>query len=378
MDNTTLPKQRVLNRTNLSALIILLLSSIWLTWWFYDRSKFVYVSDARITSTMVSVSSRIPGWVVEFPAREGSPVLAGEVLVQIDPRDAALRLAELEASLETIEAEHDRHQSKLILSERQVKSRYNAELSRLSAATSSSSEASVAYEQSKKDFERAQSLLQQNMISVEDYDGRKSILDQAEQGFKRSIAESEIAKAELLLSEANKSELDVIRKEMQIIKSRGSELRIQRDRLLNNVNDHTIKSPIAGVVDETFVNSGEYVYPGQRILMLHNPHKIWIKANVKETEIRHLHLGSPVDISVDAYPEESFLGKVVNIGNSATSQFALLPSPNPSGNFTKVTQRLEVQVDVDLVNDLLKPGMMVELAIHITEPPAALPVTAKN
>ena len=117
------------------------------------------------------------------------------------------------------------------------------------------------------------------------------------------------------------------------------------------------------MIDETFVNPGEYVYPGQRIIMLHDPKDIWIKANVKETEIRHLQLDSRVLILVDTWPDETFHGRVARIGQSATSQFALLPSPNPSGNFTKITQRLEVKISIDDPRGLLKPGMMVELQI---------------
>ncbi|MCB1645870.1 MAG: HlyD family secretion protein, partial [Pseudomonadales bacterium] len=127
---------------------------------------------------------------------------------------------------------------------------------------------------------------------------------------------------------------------------------------------HSINSPVDGIIDEVFVHAGEYVYPGQRIMMVHNPDEKWIKANVKETEIRHIKPGSPVDITVDAWPDQHFAGTVARVGNAATSQFALMPSPNPSGNFTKVTQRLEVKVNVEDPEASLKPGMMVELAIH--------------
>jgi len=116
-------------------------------------------------------------------------------------------------------------------------------------------------------------------------------------------------------------------------------------------------------VDETFIHAGEYVSRGQRILVTHDPNDIWIKANVKETEIRHLRIGAPVNIIVDAYPQKKFQGTISSIGNAATSQFALLPSPNPSGNFTKITQRVEVHVSIEQVDNLLKPGMMVELEI---------------
>ena len=99
--------------------------------------------------------------------------------------------------------------------------------------------------------------------------------------------------------------------------------------------------------------------------MIHDPRKVWVIANVKETEIRHVKLGAHVDVTVDAYPGEKFDGKVSRIGNAATSQFALLPNPNPSGNFTKITQRIEVKVDVEQRDNMLRPGMMVELAIDI-------------
>ncbi len=357
-------KSQIFSKTNIISFTILIVSALWLGWWFYDRSNYVYVTDARISATMISVSSRIPGWVVEFTVEEGSRVEEGDVLAQIDPRDAELKLAELMASIQTVKAEYNRQQSELILAERQVKSRIEAGQSRLAARTSDSSETRIQLEQARREFDRAKSLLNQKMISEEDYDSRKSDVDRTAQTYNRRIADTDTAKAELLLLRANLSQLDVIKKEMQITASREKEMQVQMDRLINTVNDHTIKSPISGVVDESFANAGEYVYPGQRILMVHNPEKIWIKANIKETDIRHIRLGSPVSISVDAYPDEKFEGTVVNIGNSATSQFALLPSPNPSGNFTKITQRLEVQIGIESGDDFLKPGMMVELAIY--------------
>lgn len=357
----TAPKK--LNVTSLISISILTLSSIGLTAWFYDRSQYVHVTDARITATMVSVSSRIPGWVVDFPVVEGEFVNKGDVLVQIDNRDAALKLDEIDASLMTIAAEKARLDSEYSLKQKQVSSHIDAQQSRLNAAIASSTESQVTLQQAKREFVRAKSLLDQNMVSEGDYDARKLALDSAAQTYNRRLAEIEVARAELLLSQAGMSELDVINKRMDILKSESTELSLARDRLNNTLGDHTIKSPITGVVDETFINQGEYVYPGQRMLMVHDPKKIWVKANVKETEIRRFGLNSQVKVSVDAYPDEPIAGYVRNIGSAATSQFALLPSPNPSGNFTKVTQRLEVQIELQTSNSRLRPGMMVELAI---------------
>ena len=73
--------------------------------------------------------------------------------------------------------------------------------------------------------------------------------------------------------------------------------------------------------------------PGQRLAIMHDPSRVWIDANVKETEVRKLKIGQPVDVGIDADPDEKFKGTVEMIGNSTTSEFALLPTSNPSGQF---------------------------------------------
>jgi len=72
-----------------------------------------------------------------------------------------------------------------------------------------------------------------------------------------------------------------------------------------------------------------------------------------------------VAISVDAYPDMDFHGEITRIGDTATSQFSLLPSTNPSGNFTKVTQRIQIEISIEQDRGWLRPGMMVEVAIDI-------------
>lgn len=132
-----------------------------------------------------------------------------------------------------------------------------------------------------------------------------------------------------------------------------------------DLSDRHMLAPSAGIIDNVYIDSGEYVLPGMRIMLMHNPADIWVSANVKETEVKYLKVGQTVDVSVDAYPDKQFTGTVEKIGHAATSQFALLPSTNPSGNFTKVTQRLTVKISLPQEELLLRPGMMVEVAIDI-------------
>src|SRR5690606_4151307 len=134
-----------------------------------------------------------------------------------------------------------------------------------------------------------------------------------------------------------------------------------------DLEDRTIRSPINGIVDRTFVEAGEYVSAGQRIALVHDPERLWVEANVKETQIRRLKPGQPVEVTVDAYPGRTFIGRVERIGSSTTSNFALLPTPNPSGNFTKITQRVPVRIAIEQTDAVLSPGMMVEVNIDVRD-----------
>src|SRR5690606_14193692 len=141
----------------------------------------------------------------------------------------------------------------------------------------------------------------------------------------------------------------------------------ERDRKRLDIAHGTIRASFDGVIGTTFVDAGEYVSPGTRLLVYHDPSKVWVDANVKETDFRRLKRGAPARITVDAYPDLEFTGKVVRLGEAATSQFALLPSPNPSGNFTKVTQRVPIRIAVEQKDGLLRPGMMVEVSVDVVD-----------
>lgn len=350
--------------TNVSAMLILIFSSLWLAWWFLQRADSVYVNDARVASHMISISSRIPGRIIDISVLEGQTIQAGQILATIDDREIQLRIKAIAANLATLQAEFGRQQNQLILTERQVESEIDAQKYHLAATKAALAEAAALVEQAQHDLNRANSLRLDKLIADEIWEQRDLGLLTTNQLYLRRQAEVDAASAQVVKAEAARAELQVIESELMIITSRQNQLAVEKQQLLTSLEDHSVASPIQGVIDETFVNPGEYVYPGQRIIMLHDPLDVWIKANVKETEIRYLQVDSPVQILVDAWPDESFHGRVARIGQSATSQFALLPSPNPSGNFTKITQRLEVKITIDDPRGLLKPGMMVELKIR--------------
>jgi membrane fusion protein (multidrug efflux system) len=183
----------------------------------------------------------------------------------------------------------------------------------------------------------------------------------------RARTAAQVATAEALLAEAraDRARLDVLRSDRATLaaKRKETEARIERARL--DIAERTVASPIDGVVSRTFVSAGEFVSAGQRIALLHDPDAIWIEARFRETDIRRLSVGQTVHVTVDAYPDEEFDAKIERIGHAATSEFALLPTPNPTGNFTKVTQRLPVRIAVSQRDGRLRPGMMVEVYVDL-------------
>jgi membrane fusion protein (multidrug efflux system) len=101
--------------TNVSAMLILIFSSLWLAWWFLQRADSVYVNDARVASHMISISSRIPGRIIDISVLEGQTIQAGQILATIDDREIQLRIKAIAANLATLQAEFGRQQNQLIL-----------------------------------------------------------------------------------------------------------------------------------------------------------------------------------------------------------------------------------------------------------------------
>ena len=333
--------------------------------WLYGRYSHVYVQDSRLSSTMVSVSSRVAGWITDFPAQEGATLQKGDLMVEIDSRESKLMLAETEAALQGVRAEKAALTANRDQVDQRTRSQYDMAQSMVKEAQARLSATQSDLQLAQSDFKRIEALYKDKVISAQRWETERNRLKKAEQETERAAAAVETARTSLATVESARLELKVLDERLLMMDASEARLTAQRDRQALDVEDRLIKSPINGVIDETFANPGEYVRPGQRLLMIHDPENIWVNANIKEGEIRFVKIGSHATVTVDAYPGEKFDGKVVRIGNAATSQFALLPNPNPSGNFTKIAQRLEVRIDVEQRDRMLKPGMMVEVAVDI-------------
>ena len=333
--------------------------------WIHHRYTHVSTDDARIAADMISVSSRVAGWVQEMSVRQGDRVEAGSVIAAIDSRDSKLWVKEVAARLQVIEQEVAKTEARREMIDRQTSGHTQSQLSHLNAARAALQSTEAELQFTRSEFGRAEVLIARDAIS---HSTREKLLKEfrtAEQKQLQAEAEVMEARAALLEAEAARAEIGVLDSELAGLEAKTEALRAQLGRQQLDLEDRSIRSPLAGVVDASFVKVGEYVRPGQRLVSIHDPEKIWVRANIKETSIRHVAIGQDVEVRVDAYPDRVFRGSVERIGNAATSQFALLPSPNPSGNFTKIAQRLQVRISVDQQAELLRPGMMVVVDIDV-------------
>ena len=337
-----------------------------LMYWVYGRYTNVVVYDARIKADMIMISSRIDGWVTEVPVSEGNKVATGKPLIMIDDRESSLRLREIDAQRKSLQAERQRIEAEIRMIDQQTRGRFEASRAALTAAQAAKSGMDTEMEQVRNDFERAESLLLKKVISRQRWESLRTAYRMAGQEVLKAKADVAKANASVMEAQADRQRMDVLRGHIASLHFDEERLTTQRERQQLDMTDRTIKAPSNGMVDRVFIDPGEYVARGQRLLLLHNPAVIWVEANIKETDIRDVKLGAKAKIGVDAYPDLEVIGEVVRIGNAATNQFALLPSPNPSGSFTKITQRLPVKIAVPQTRGLLRPGMMVEVEIAIT------------
>lgn len=331
----------------------------------YLRWTHVYEYDARVSADIVTVSSRADGWIVEMPALEGMKVKAGDVVVKIDDRTSKLRVDAIRAQIEGVRAERTRLRAERRLYLTQTDAMARTRSSALQARERAMAALKTDLDLARLELDRNKSLFQRHVSNERALQQAQAAVSKLEQQMEQMQAEQDQAQGSLDEAKAEAEKLNVIDAQIAALDHQVANLAAQMKQVNVEVEDRTIRSPIPAVIDRTFVLPGEYVAAGQRILLLHNPAEVWVEANIKETEVGRLKLGQKVLVFVDAYSGERFIGKVARIGSATTARFALLPTPNPSGNFTKITQRMPVKIDMVEMPKPLTPGMMVEVEIDV-------------
>ena len=391
-------------------------------YWIYT-TKHVVTDDARVKGLMVSVAPKVSGTVQTLHVDEGSVVQKGDVLLELYSTDYELRFDETQARVDMIDfqlkelredvqldgkrardqiahaqAEHTAKQSALAeertaleIETEQVQNQLAEAEAALKEAESTVAEMQGQVRSAENNWERVSTLYDEGIVSVTNRDDARDDLAQAQarlsaaqervaqlqarldsaltsqkriQQRRRRVqtleAEVDKALASVRLAETEGERSQVRQERINVLEAQLKEARATRDLAERNVGKTVLRSPLAGIISRKRVEEGQVVQGGQPVLVIGDPHDVWILANIKESYIRDVAVGKPVDISVDAYPDRDFRGTVDTIGHAAISEFALFP---PTGSFTKVEQRIPVQITVPNTNGLLKPGMMVEIGI---------------
>ena len=328
-----------------------------------SRMTHVYEYDARVMTDHVTISSRVDGVLRDLKVDTGDTVTAGAALAQMDDRVPALELRALQAELAALQTERSQYVARSSMVTQQTDSRYKTRLTSIRAERARRGALVAELRLARQEYKRFKSLFDKRVIARSRLDRAESEVSRLASDVRRADAEIASSRGQAQEAQADKAELSVIKQEAALVDFKEAMLRARIARHEALLSYRTIQTPKSGVIDRVFVEEGEFLGEGRRVLMLHDPENTWVEANIKETQVRRLKVGQRVAIDVDAYPDEKFIGRVAKIGGAATSSFALLPTPNPSGNFTKVTQRIPVKITFEQRPRPLAPGMMVEVEI---------------
>jgi len=332
------------------------------------RLTHVYEYDARIATNLVTVSSKREGLMTSLKVEEGNFVKAGTVLAMLDSRIQELEAQAIEARLLGLQAESERLVGAQEMQGETTGSRISSRNSELVAAEAKRASLRAELSLANQDLARVEKLYRSKVISRARLDSARAAVGRLKSDVAEAEAQMQRARGAIAESEAERGEVGMITQEIAMLRHSATALKAELEQKRVEIQEHTLVAPIDGVIDRLFIEQGEYVREGQRLLMMHNPKDVWVEANIKETEIRNLKLGQVAIISVDAFPDHAFEGSVARVGTATTAKFALLPTPNPSGNFTKITQLVPVRINLNKTEAgefLLSPGMMVEVEIDI-------------
>ncbi len=331
------------NRRKLKFLIIgaaaLTVLVVVVFYYFICVAPYESTDDAFIDGYVTLVSPRVPGQIAQLLVKDNQEVKAGDVLVEIDPRDYEAKAAQARADLAAAQSQLNQSQAQVKVSEAKV------------------TQAQAAVTAAEAENQRAMDDLKR-YENVESRAISKSAFDLAQ-----AQARSAAANLEAARSQTNAAESDVELSEAGVETAKAAvqqaEAKLQQAEL--NLSYTKIIAPLDARVTARTVQLGNYVQPGQALLAL-VPKDVWVVANFKETQLTHMKPGQPVQLSMDAYPNRKFKGKVDSLQAGTGARFSLLPPENAVGNYIKVVQRVPVKIifDEELPTNLdIAPGMSV-------------------
>jgi membrane fusion protein, multidrug efflux system len=348
---------------------------------FYWRSTFTEdTDDAQVDGNLYQVSSRVAGQVIHVDVVEQQKVNQGDPIAEIDPRDFQVAVEQAQASLANAQAEYE--QARVNVPITSVTTRTDVLTSgsdvQGNEAAVSQAEAQVLaanqrIEQAKAnaikaqlDVDRYTPLVKNDVISKQQFDqavatasGDQAALNEAERNANAAQEQVRQARARLAtsLSQQNQSQqngpkqvaVQQAREAAALAAVQQAQARLDQANL--NLSYTKITAPITGIVSRKTVVEGVNLSVGQSLLTIVPLEDLWVTANFKETQLKQMAQGQPVEIEVDALGGRKFDGYVQQIGGATGSALSLFPPENATGNYVKVVQRIPVRINFkDLKN----------------------------
>jgi membrane fusion protein (multidrug efflux system) len=331
----------------------------WLHYYFTHAST----DDASVEGDLISVSSTVSGKIRLLPIREGEQIKKGQLIAQLREEDYQAKVDVASGVVQSINASLNEAMADVLL----VKEKTGKDVQRAEAVLSASQarlkEAEANLQLATLDFKRISKLYKSKTVSASEMDKVQAAYKLATARLATAEEEINENRAKLNVAQANTGEVTLKKRRVESLKGKLKEATAELEAAQLKLAHTTVTSPIDGVVARKISHIGEVISAGQPISIVVNLNHIWVEANLEETQVEHIRLGQSVDLKVDAFPNTRFTGKVINIGAAAASEFALIPDSRSAGNFTKVTQRIPIRIEVVDPAEQLRPGMMVVVGI---------------
>ncbi|MDU9042164.1 efflux RND transporter periplasmic adaptor subunit [Pseudomonas corrugata] len=333
------PRKRKVMLLVLAVIVILAGLGVWAWHELYGRWS-ESTDDAYVNGNVVEITPQVSGTVVSIGADDGDLVREGQVLVQFDPNDAEVGLQSAQANLaRTV---------------RQVRGLYsNVDGMR---AQVNAQEAEV--QKAQENYNRRKSLAAGGAISKEELSHARDDL---------TSAQNALANARQQLKTSSALVDDTVVSSHPDVQAAAAQL---RQAYLADARS-TLIAPVTGYVAKRTVQLGQRVQPGTALMAVIPLDQLWIDANFKETQLRDMRIGQPVEIETDLYGSDvKYSGTIDSLGAGTGSAFALLPAQNATGNWIKIVQRVPVRIHVnaqELAKHPLRVGLSTEVSVNLRD-----------
>jgi len=386
-------RRRASRRNILIAIVVLVLVIGGVLFWRY-LSGYESTDDAQVDVHLYPVSARISGYVIKVNVEDNQYVQKGTVLAEIDPTDFEVAVAQAQANLASAEATAQSLNITVPITSISTSSQLRFSTSDVEnahagiiAAQQQLAAAHAQLEQAEANDVRAQDDLRRYKLLVDKREVAAQIYDQAVATAKASTASVaaaranedavqqsvEQARSRLAQSEASQRSAETGPQQVSSSKARAraaiADVQQKRAALQQaqlNLTYTKIVAPVSGEVNKSVV-VGLNVQPGQQLLTVVPLEDVWITANFKETQLKHMKIGQKAEIHVDS-TGRTFKGHLDSIAGATGPLFSLLPPENATGNYVKIVQRIPVKIVLDPGENRdhqLRPGMNVVPDVYL-------------